>query len=249
MTIAALSAVACSRPGTRSELTVFAASSLTHALGDFAKMFERTHPTARVSLNFAGSQTLRLQIEHGATADVFASANRSHVLALFEQGLVAPPRAYVQNALALVVPETNPAHITTLWDLPRAERIVVGTAEVPVGAYTRTLLARARAVRGDEWLRAVEARIVSREPNVRLVLAKVELGEADAAFVYQSDVRVSTKVRTVPIPPRLRQHAAYFITRVRRGGATALADAFIEQARSRDGLEVMRRYGFEGRPP
>ena len=247
--VAILTTAACQRATPQGELAVFAASSLTHAFADLAKAFEATHPDTQVQLNFAGSQALRLQIEHGAQADVFASASHLHTRALVEQELAAKTHPYVTNALALVVPQTNPSQIKSFWDLPRAKRIVVGTAEVPIGAYTDALLRRAGALRGEDFRRAVEARFASRETNVRLVLAKVELGEADAAFVYTSDAMISQDTRTIPLPPELQKRVPYYIAQVRSPRPARHARAFIDLALSARGRAVLKRYGFEDAPP
>ena len=128
-----LTAPAARAEGAR-ELTVFAASSLRDAFAELGSAFEREHPRTKVIFSLAGSQDLRTQIEHGAPADVFASADWKHMQALVAAGLASSPRKFASNEPVLVVPSDNPAGVKTLSDLPRARRIVVGAPEVPIGA-------------------------------------------------------------------------------------------------------------------
>ncbi len=175
LALAGLLLAACAEP--EENLTVLAASSLTEALGTIEGDLERASPALSLSTTFAGSQVLRLQIEQGAPADVFLSADEAHVDALLRAGLVVEPVLFAHNELVVIVPPSNPAGIESLEDLPRARRLVIGDASVPVGRYTRAMLARAGLAD------AVLPNVVSEESNVRLVRAKVELGEADAAVV------------------------------------------------------------------
>ncbi len=187
------------QPG-RVALTVLAASSLTEAFQDLERDFEAAHPNVDVQLTFAGSQVLRLQIQQGAKVDVFASANESHMQALVATGHLAAPRVFAQNELVLIVPPSNPAGIHTFADLGTASRIVIGSSNVPVGIYTRQVFERAASALGDAFVARVRQQVVSEENNVRLVRAKVELGEADAAVVYRTDAAASDRVRVVSIP-------------------------------------------------
>lgn len=173
----------------RRPLTVFAASSLTEAFREAAGGFEERRAGVEVVLAFAGSQALRLQIEHGADFDVFASANLGHVRALAEAGLATDPQVFATSELAVVVPPDNPARIKSFGDLVRAERLVLGAEAVPVGAYAREALARADADGGwgAGFGAAALERVVSHESSARLARTRVELGEADAAIVYRAD--------------------------------------------------------------
>jgi molybdate transport system substrate-binding protein len=241
-----LSGAACGSPGQASEripLSVFAASSLTESFGQLEREFERTHPSIDVQLTLAGSQILRLQLEQGATADVLASANEAHMRALAEAGLVTPSQPFAGNELVVIVPPTNPAGIRSLADLPRASRIVIGTDTVPVGAYTRELLERASERLGAGFAAQVRSRVVSEESNVRLVRAKVELGEADAAIVYRTDAAASDRVAMVPIP-ELDVRARYPIASVTGSSHVAEGEAFIEHVLSEDGRRTLTEHGF-----
>ena len=242
-----LLAAGCSSEPDRTPLVVFAASSLTEAFGELERAFERAHPGVDVEPTFAGSQVLRLQIEHGAPADVFASADPAHVDALAEAGLLDAPQTFASNELALIVPRAST--IERFEDLGRARRIVVGAPSVPVGHYTRALLERAMATHGESFVSAVRASIVSEETNVRLVRAKVELGEADAAFVYRTDVTNAQGIRSIPIPPELRASADYPIAVAARSDHRTEASAFVAFVGSSEGRAILERHGFLAETP
>lgn len=239
--------VACSRPATDSTprtLSVFAASSLTEAFAELEIDFEAADPGVDVVVSTAGSQALRVQIEHGAPADVFASANAEHMQALVTAGLAGDDVPFAEGELVLVVPPANPAGIGSLEDLPRATRLVLGAPEVPVGAYARTMLDRAESRYGPGFRARVEAHVVSLEPNVRQVLAKVELGEADAAVVYRSDVAAVRAVAVIELPADVGVAAQYHAGVLTAAVEPALARRFVEHLRSPAGQAVLTRHGF-----
>jgi molybdate transport system substrate-binding protein len=225
-------------------LSVFAASSLTEAFHDLERGFETLHPGVDVKLTFAGSQVLRLQIEQGASADVFASANESHMRALIAARHVAGSQVFARNELVVIVPKNNPAGIDAFADLGKASRIVIGTANVPVGIYTRQVLDRAGRELGEAFIDAVKRHIVSEESNVRLVRAKVELGEADAAMIYRTDAAPSDRVRVVSIPSALNVRASYPIGSLTRAPHASEATAFVTYVVSPAGREILARHGF-----
>jgi molybdate transport system substrate-binding protein len=228
------------------QLTVFAASSLREAFQELGRTFEQEHAGASVSFNFAGSQDLRIQIEHGARADVLAAADPATARALAAQGLAEDAQVFARNEPVIAVPAGNPAGIHAFTDLPRARRLVIGAPEVPIGAYTVQILETASRIHGSPFRAAVEARIASRELNVRQVLAKVALGEADAAIVYRTDALTSRgSVEIVPIPAALNVIAEYPIATLREAKQPALARAFVELVFSAEGRATLARYGFQ----
>jgi molybdate transport system substrate-binding protein len=243
--VAALALAACGggeiQPGT---LSVYAASSLTDAFAELEGVFEAAHPGVDVTVTFAGSQVLRLQIEQGAPADVFASANLEHMQALVDSGLVDDSRVFAHNDLVVIVPPDNPAGIESLGDLAHAQRLVLGTANVPVGQYAREILRRAAPVYEEGFEAIVMSRVVSEETNVRLARTKVELGEADAAIVYRTDAGSSDRVRLVEIPRELNVIADYPIGIVSRTTVRAAADAWVALLGAEEGRSVLRRHGF-----
>ena len=223
------------------ELVVFAASSLREAFQQLGNSFEQGQPGAHVALNLAGSQDLRVQIENGAAADVFASADLRQMQALAK--LAVAPKIFARNVPVLVVPAGNPAGLRSFADLPKARRIVLGAAEVPIGAYTERILEAA----GPEFRRRVEERVVSRELNVRQVLAKVALGEADAAIVYRTDAQAAAgKVQVLEIPGA--PIAEYPIATLARAPHPDLAQRFVELVLSPAGQRVLESCGFQRAP-
>ncbi len=225
-------------------LSVYAAASLTDAFGELETVFEREHPGVDVAITFAGSQVLRLQIEQGAAADVFASANQEHMDALVRAELVEESHVFARNDLVIIVPLDNPAGIESLEDLPEARRLVLGTGNVPVGRYAREVLRLAAPTHGEGFEAMVLSRVVSEESNVRLARAKIELGEADAAIVYRTDAGSSDRVAVVEIPREINIIADYLVGVVRRAAASALAAAWVELLASAEGKAVLARHGF-----
>lgn len=213
------------------ELVVFAASSLRESFEALEAEFESTHPEVDIKLVFAGSQALRLQIENGANASVFASANVEHMDALREADKVGEPTVFARNALVVIVPNDSTA-IQTFEDVKNVNRIVIGAENVPVGHYAREVMRRSGA----------RYNVVSEESNVRLVRSKVELGEADAAFVYRTDVLGGLSVRTLEIPAELNVMADYPIAAVQP--TSQLAEAFLRFVLSTHGSRVLEKHGF-----
>jgi molybdate transport system substrate-binding protein len=230
------------------ELQVFAAASLRDSFTALAAGFERNHPGVKVRLNLAGSQELRMQIEQGASADVFASADVEHMARLRAQQLVEPPLMFAHNEPVIVVGKGNPFGVRELRDLRKVKRLVVGTAEVPIGRYTHQILKRYQASGGAaaaDDVKAIGARVVSRELNVRQVLAKVVLGEADAGIVYRSDAAAAAgKVEMVAIDRAANVVAEYPVARLRRSSQPALAEAWIALLRSPEGQRQLSRSGL-----
>jgi len=233
------------------ELVVFAAASLREAFEDMATSFEKRHKDVKVRLSFAGSQELRTQIEHGARADVFASADQKPMTILQDAGLVRSPVVFARNQPVLIVPAANPARLRSFADLPKAERILVGAPQAAIGAYTETVLARAAKVLGKSFGEQVAAHIRSRELNVRQVLTKVALGEGDAGIVYRSDaLTAKDRVSTIAIPDEINAIADYSIAPLASAHHPELAKAWVEAVRSKAGQDILATAGFlPARPP
>jgi molybdate transport system substrate-binding protein len=223
------------------EVDVYAASSLAEAFADLAPRFEAAHGGAKVVLNLAGSQALRTQIEGGAPADVFASADGDHVDALQGEGLVAGDAVFARNELVVVVPRGNPARVRTLADLANAPRVVLAAPDVPVGRYARRLLDAA----GADFRARVEARVVSEETNVRMVLARVRMGEADAGVVYRTDARVAgDEVEIVEVPAALNVRGEYHAAVLKGAPHPDLARAWTDFLASPEARRVLADRGF-----
>ncbi len=237
-------AAAPAAAGRPAQLVVLEASSLKDAFSKLGPAFEQSHPDAHLFLNAAGSQELREQIEHGAPADVFASADARQMEPLVAARLVDAPVVFTCNRLVVVTPLGSNA-IQSLADLPRSQRLVLGAPQVPIGSYTQTLLNRAAGLYGADLPVRVQARVVSRELNVRQVLAKVTLGEADAAIVYASDAAaLRGKVRVVEVPATVSPLAEYSIAVVRGAHEPALARAFVQLVRGPSGAAALKDAGF-----
>ena len=208
-------------------VTVFAASSLTDA-------FPRIERSATYS--FAGSNTLAAQIRQGAPADVFASANTALPTGLYKDHLCSKPVVFTRNALVVIVPRSNPAGVHSVFDLRnRGVKLVIAAPGVPVGDYTLQVLQRLK----------LTPHVVSRETDVREVLAKVALGEADAGFVYSTDARtVPHKVRTIRIPARGQPNVRYGICVVSASSHKPAARAFVKRVLGNAGQRILRSYGF-----
>lgn len=234
-------------PPPQRELVVLAAASLRDAFTAIAKSFEAAHPGVHVTLAFTGSQELRAQVEHGAAADVFASADAAPLRALEAAGLSKPSTVFARNVLVVVVPQGNPSGISTFGDLPKARKLVIGVPESPIGGYTVKVLERADKVRPG-FFALVEPHVASRELNVRQVLAKVSLGEADAGIVYRTDALTARgKVTMVEIPAALNEIAEYPIAALSRGKQPALAQEFIALVNGAEGQRLLADQGFQGR--
>ena len=233
------------------ELTVFAAASLTNAFDEIGATLEAGNPGLEIDFNYAGSQSLVTQLNEGAEADVFASANTAQMTNAQAAGTIdGEPRPFVGNRLGLVVPADNPAGVAGLADLAGDDvALVLAQADVPVGQYARQSLCVAgldAATDGDGFVEAVTGNVVSEEEDVRDVLTWVQLGEADAGIVYVSDY-VATEgggVSLIEIPDAVNVIASYPIAPV-AGGDAELAAAFISYVLGPDGQAVLEAYGFQ----
>lgn len=211
-------------------LTVFAAASLTN-------VFPHIAPHERYS--FSGSNMLAAQIQQGAPADVFASANTKLPEQLYEQGLVEKPVVFTRNELILIVPRSNPAGIHSVYDLRKpGVKLVIGAAGVPVGDYTRVVL---HTLGLDDVL----GNVVSQETDVRDVLAKVALGEADAGFVYLTDARsVRGQVATIGIRRSAQPIVQYAVAVVKSSHHLVAARAFVHRLLGNAAQARLRTAGF-----
>lgn len=226
-------------------LVVFTAASLRDVFTALGEDFVRAHAGVAVTFSFAGTQELRAQLEHGAAADVLASADRRHMDELVKAGRAAGPVVFARNEPVIVVARESAGAIRGLADLPAASRIVLGAPEVPIGRYTLAILDRAAASLGADFRARVEARVVSRELNVRQVLAKVRLGEAQAGVVYRTDVQAAQDgVAIVPIPPEINVVAEYPIAVVTGAAHPGLARRWVDFVLSEAGQSALRRAGF-----
>ncbi len=225
-------------------LHVFAASSLADLFKALKTDFESAYPDANVNLTCAGSQILRLQIEQGAPAHVFASAHLEHAQSLADLGRLSSPQVFARTEMSLITPAANPAAIESFSHLHQAKRIVMGAENVPVGRYTAKVLEKAALSLGTEFRAAVDAHTVSRESNARLVRTKVQLGEADAAFVYRTDVVRKSGLRRIEIPPAFQVTASYFYGFVQPSRQPKLERAWADFMASKTAKIRLKEFGF-----
>lgn len=233
-------------PPAGKEVLVFAAASLTDPFQELAPAFSREHGGAKVTFNFAGSQQLRTQLTQGVQADVLVTADQTDLDRLVEEERLEAPAPFLRNRLVLIVPKTNPAGIRGLGDLTRKTRLVMGVADVPFGKYARQVLRNAEAAYGHGFYQRVMANVVSEEPSVKQSLAKVVLGEADAGFVYATDVTaaVSSRVQTVEVPEEFNVTAIYSMAVVKDAPHPTLARDWVMFMQRPETKEVLRRSGF-----
>ncbi len=234
-------------------LTVLAAASLTESFTEIGKAFEAQNEGVTVAFSFAGSQALSEQLAQGAAADVFASASKKYMTAAVDAKRVNADDAknFVFNRLVVIFPKDNPGGIAELNDLAKSDlKIVLGDKTVPVGQYALDFLdkASADANYGAAFKDSVLANVVSYEDNVKSVVTKVSLGEADAGICYVTDITADAaeKVSKLDIPDELNTIATYPIAPISDSKNAELAKAFVDYVLSADGQAVLTKYGFIG---
>jgi len=232
-------------------LNVFAAASLTESLTEIGAQFEARNPGITIVFNFAGSQQLAQQINEGAPVDVFASANQTQMNTAIEGGRIATdsPQTFVTNRLVVIFPVDNPADLSTLQDLSKPGlRLILAAAEVPVGQYSVQFLDKAMedTAFGMTFKDDVLSNVVSYENNVKIVLTKVALGEADAGIVYASDVtgENAARVGQLDVPDALNVLASYPIAQVTDSSNANYASLFVSYVLSPEGQKTLGKYGF-----
>lgn len=230
-------------------LTIYAATSLTDVFEAVGAAFGEAHPEAEILLNFANSATLAAQIAAGAPADVFASANALQMDHVIESGRVEKSgvKIFAHNRLTVIVPADNPGDVQTVEDLTKEAVLLVLAAEgTPIRAYTDAMLASYNEDFGEDFSERVLRNLVSEESNVRQVVARVALGEADAGVVYQSDALgdVADQLITIAVDARRNQLASYPIAPLNDTAAQDLALTFIHFLRSEEARSIMAENGF-----
>jgi len=234
--IAAAQPVAAA-PRPSGEITVFAASSLTESFDSIAKQFEKKYPDVSVKFDYDASSNLATQINQGAPADVFASADRDNLQKTIDSGAVTPPPiVFAKNRLEIAVEKGNPKKIKGLADLQKAGLVVVLCADqVPCGKYAAESLGNA----------GVSVSPASKEENAKATLGKVSIGEADASIVYVTDVKASKGTTSgVKIADKVNVVATYPMGIVKDSQNATAAKAWVQFVRSKDGQKTLRKFGF-----
>lgn len=238
-------------PAATGELTVFAAASLSDAFKEIGAQFTAANTGATVAFNFAGSDQLAAQITEGAPADVFASANKKQMDVVINAGDVVggSEQTFVRNRLVVVYPKENPAKLQAIKDLATpGVKIVLANKSVPVGGYSLDFLAKASEL--PEYTATfsptVLANVVSYEENVKAVLSKITLGEADAGIVYTTDAATVKNggIGSLAIPDDLNTIATYPIAATKNAANAELAQKFVDYVLSAEGQAILVKYGF-----
>lgn len=230
------------------ELTVFAAASLTGALEAVKTAYEAAVPGVSLTLSTDSSSTLATQIEQGAPADVFLSADTANATRLAAGGFASgDPVPFATNTLAIIVPSDNPGAVRTPVDLARPGlRVIAAGDAVPITGYAEQLIEKLAAEPGypDEFATAYAASIRSREDNVKAIVAKLELGEGDAGIVYVTDAKASTRVVTIDVPDGSNVSAIYAGVVVKASRHQGPATAFLAWLAGPAGQSILASSGF-----
>ncbi len=248
-------AVSVSTPATAADtLMVFGAASLTEFLKEAKPIFKEQNPGAEIRLNLASSSRLRIQIEYGGPADVFLSADTRNMEPLVKAKLAGKPSIFAHNRLVIAVPKKNPARIKTPSDLAKPNiKLVIAAAETPIGAYTREVIDKMEASGdyGNDFKPRVMANVRSHEPTVKAVVARVNLGEADAGVCYSSDITpaIRENVLTIDIPDAVNIIADYPIAVIARTEYRTLAGKFVAFVLSPEGQRLLVKHGFLNAKP
>lgn len=230
-------------------LNIFAAASLTESFKEIGTAYHAAHPNVTLKFNFAGSQILEQQIANGASADIFASADQANMQKATAANLVKTSQVFARNKIVVIVPASNPAHINTLKDLAnKGIKLVMAAKTVPVGKYGLQVLDNLAASPdyGASYKSAVLANVVSQEDNVKAVVQKVQLNEADAGIVYLTDVTptIISKVHEIIIPDNVNVIATYPIATVSASTHASTAQDVIQYILSSSGQATLQKYHF-----
>ncbi len=230
------------------ELTVFGAASLKGALETAKAAYETANPGTTLTLSTDSSSALETQIEQGAPADVFLSADATNPKKLVDAGLAdGAAVTFAANELTIIVPADNPAAISTPADLAKTGvKVIAAGDEVPITKYATELVENLAKEAGypANFVAAYSANIASKEDNVKAVVAKIELGEGDAGIVYVTDAKASTKVTTVGVPDSANVPATYDGVVVKASRNAAAAKAFLDWFAGPDGQAILGGLGF-----
>jgi len=231
-------------------LTVFAAASLTDAFNNMKTDIEEANPSAKLTMNFAGSPTLRTQLAQGAKADVFASADTANMDGAQKDGTIdGQPSIFAHNKLTVVLLGQNPK-VASLQDLAKPGiKVVIEQQAVPAGNYSRQALEKMSKdpAFGSDFATKVLANVVSQEPDVKSVLSRIQLGEADAGMLYVSDVgtpAVKDQVKTLTIPDQFNVIADYPLAVVKNAPNPSGAKAFVHYVLSSRGQTTLQKWGL-----
>jgi len=249
---AASTAPATASSGTPSSaaaaLTIYGAASLSGVLDKIKTAYETANPGTKLTISTDSSATLETQIEQGAPADVFLSADTTNPKKLVDKGLAAGAAVtFAANKLTIIVPIANPAGITTPADLAKSGvRVIAAGDAVPITKYATQLVANLAREPGypADFPARYAANIASREDNVKAIVAKIELGEGDAGIVYVTDAKASSEVITVDVPDTANVPATYAGVVVKASRNADAAEAFLTWFAGPGGQAILGAFGF-----
>jgi molybdate transport system substrate-binding protein len=229
-------------------LTVYAAASLTGALRELEPAWAAGHPDIPLSIATDSSAALGTQIEQGAPADVFLSADLANPKKLADAGLAdGDVVAFAGNRLAIVTPASNPARVAIPADLARpGVKIIAAADDVPISTYAAAVIGKLSSLDGypPDFAASYAANVVTKEVNVAAVLAKIELGEGDAAIVYETDAAGSSRVDAIPFPNEANVVAEYGAVALKRSRNVSAAREFLDWLVGREAQRILAGLGF-----
>lgn len=236
----------CSNNNDSKELVIFAASSLTEVVEDLKELYINEHEDIDISINLAGSNTLAKQIKNGAKADIFISANEKSCIQLEENDYIEKMEQIATNKMIIAVSNNSQVDIQQLEDLARPCSIVLANENVPAGIYAQEILHKLNKVYGDNYKENVIENVVSYESNVRQVMTKVSIGEADAAIVYVTDItdEVKEKVKLIEIPNENNILCTYWSAIIKQKNQSEELEQFYNLVLSDEGKEIFSKHGF-----
>jgi molybdenum ABC transporter molybdate-binding protein len=230
------------------DMVAFIAANATDPFNDLIKVVEKKYPRENVEATYAGTQILRTQLEHGAKADLFLSADLSHIQAVKKEGLIDDFKPVSKGHLVIVVQKNNPLSIHSVQDLGSKQlKLIIGVDSVPIGKYTRKVFENAGHDYGANFSKNVISHVVSMETNVKQVLQKVAMGEADAGLVYRTDVTKSfaDKVQIIDIDKKYNVQSTNYISVLKNAPHPKMANEVMKLMLSEDGQSLFRKYGYD----
>ena len=243
--------IGCSGAPAPTQLTILAASSLSTSMADLTTAWKQSHPQTNLVSSTGSSAALRTQIEQGAPADVFLSADTGNPQTLVEEGQAIRFTIFTTNSLVVIVPSANPATITSPADLGRSGVCVIAAGvDVPITTYAEKVAANlsSQPGYGSDFRARYDANVCSREDNVGAVVSKISLGEGDAAIVYATDAEAATNVTTIPLPAAANVTATYGGVVVKASTDVFTASDFLTWLVGPDGQAVLAAHGFGAAP-
>jgi molybdenum ABC transporter molybdate-binding protein len=224
------------------------AANATDPFNQIITNYKKSHPSIDVKASYAGTQVIQTQLENGSPADLFLSANLSHIQQVQKEGLVKSFYKVSNNHEVIIVPKNNPAHITSIEDLAtKHPKLIIGVDNVPIGQYTRQIFKNVAKVKGNDFDKKVMGNVVSTETNVKQILEKIALGEGDAGIVYVTDVTKSyqDKVTIIPISKKYNLTSTNYIAVPIHAPHKKQAEAFLNYILSSNGQDVFKQFHYD----